>query len=152
MYAFALVLHSSLRWIVLALVALTALRAVLRLRRKAPWHRLDQHLTLIVTLAIYLQMSLGLTFYLTNPFLHAFVGKGTAALFDPIARFWMLEHPLLMGLAITCIHGAYFRVRWHPDPPGKYLRIVLFYTAALLLICAAIPWPFRSVARPLLRF
>jgi hypothetical protein len=71
---------------------------------------------------------------------------------DTYTRFFSLEHGLLMIIALILVHVGRVSVKKAPTPAAKHKRTLLFFGLAIVLILAAIPWPFREViARPLWR-
>jgi hypothetical protein len=64
---------------------------------------------------------------------------------DTVARFFAVEHPVGMLVAIILIHiGRTFGKKNIPDAM-KHKRTLLFFGLALLIILIMIPWPFREV-------
>lgn len=59
-------------------------------------------------------------------------------------RFTILEHPVMMLLAIMLIHIGYAKSKRAATDAGKYKTIFIFYLIALLIILAAIPWPMMN--------
>lgn len=59
-------------------------------------------------------------------------------------RFTILEHPVMMILAIALIHIGYAKSKRAATDAGKYKMIFIFYLIALLIILAAIPWPMMN--------
>lgn len=76
--------------------------------------------------------------------------EGTSLMKSKFYRFFWVEHPLFMILAIVLITLAY-RMSKKPLPsPTKYKRAFWLFAIALLMILLAVPWPFREVVgRPL---
>jgi hypothetical protein len=71
---------------------------------------------------------------------------------DAYNRFFSLEHGLLMIIALILVHVGRVSVKKAATPAAKHKRTLLFFGIAIVLILAAIPWPFReTIARPLLR-
>ena len=72
--------------------------------------------------------------------------EGVSLMKDLFYRFFWVEHPLMMIVSIVLITVARGKAKI-----GNYKAAGWLYVIALLLILAAIPWPFREViARPLL--
>ena len=61
-----------------------------------------------------------------------------------------MEHPVSMILAILMITLGYGMAKKNVDDQTKYKKAFRYFMLALVLILAAVPWPFRElVARPL---
>jgi len=64
---------------------------------------------------------------------------------DSIARFYAVEHTAMMILAVILITIGYSKSKKADTVAGKHKSIALFYSIALVIILAAIPWPFRGL-------
>lgn len=152
-YSILLSLHNLNRWLVL-LVGLWATWQVGRgwLRRQG-WQ--PQQMTLIqaFTRIIELQFLLGLALYLfPGAFIQAALQNipWTQIMQERLLRFFALEHPLQMLIAVVLANIALATAR--RVPPERRLRwtaILLLLT--MLLIVSAIPWPGFYYGRPWLR-
>jgi threonine/homoserine efflux transporter RhtA len=63
-------------------------------------------------------------------------------------RFFIVEHPILMILAIVFITLGHGMAKKTVDDTTKYQKAFRYFLIALVLILVAVPWPFREVARP----
>src|SRR5436190_21463182 len=103
MYTFVLVLHSWLRWIVVA-SGLLATASALRPRPPGLSDPLDRWGLIFVT-SLDLQMLLGLLLYLVlSPATKAIFDNFGASMNDPVARYWAVEHVGTMMLAVVAAH------------------------------------------------
>jgi membrane protein DedA with SNARE-associated domain len=59
-------------------------------------------------------------------------------------RFYGMEHILMMVIAIVLVTIGRKKAEKQSVPAKKFKTIALWYTIALLIIIAAIPWPFRE--------
>ena len=74
-----------------------------------------------------------------------------SAMKDPLTRFFTVEHTLMMILAWILVHVGRTSVKRAADN-DKHKQMLISFGLALVLILAAIPWPFRAeIARPLFR-
>ena len=68
---------------------------------------------------------------------------------NSVLRFWAVEHITSMFLAIVLITVARGVFRKPITNEAKHKRALLLYVVALILVIAAVPWPFReAVGRP----
>ena len=68
---------------------------------------------------------------------------------DKFYRFYWIEHPFSMILAIVFITIGYGMAKKSVSDVVKYRNAFWFFTIALILILAGIPWPFRQlIGRP----
>ena len=155
MYTIALVLHSWLRWLVLAL-GLGVFAGSYRAWRgggHAPTDggglgRLPR--TFLATLDLQLLIGLGLYFAL-SPISRAGLQDMGSALGDSVLRFYSVEHPFGMVVGVLVAHVGWMRARRHE---GDRRHRILCLTAAswLVITLVSIPWPGLPYGRALFRF
>jgi uncharacterized membrane protein YedE/YeeE len=143
MFDVMLLLHSWLRWpaLIAGIVAIVA--AFVSRPIGAEKTAADRWGGIFVGL-LDLQMLLGLLLYVVlSPTTAAIRQDFGAAMREPVARFWAVEHIALMMVAVI--------VRKARTPGSKRTRMLLTYTIATVAIVAAIPWPGFRAGRPLFR-
>jgi hypothetical protein len=148
MYALLLVMHSTLRWLVV-LAAIVAVARALSARNR--WTPGDDAAGLALLIGIDLQVLLGLILYVfLSPITTLAVHQLHLAMTARVARFWTIEHPLVMIIALALVHVGRVRIRRAGDPQSKRRAALLFYGLALLAILGGVPWPVLPYGRPLL--
>jgi hypothetical protein len=147
MYATALIVHSLLRWVVILLGAWAVLSALPG--RQSPGRPVPALPGLLFSVALDIQMLVGLLIYVfLSPVTMAAMQEMGAAMKDGAWRFWAVEHPALMILAVVFAHLG--RPRRAGASPGR--RAFVWFGLALLAILLATPWPFMPQARPWVRW
>jgi hypothetical protein len=138
MDAFILFLHSWGRWLVLGAAAF----AVLQWLRpgNAKLERLSR-LALLAT--VDLETTLGLIRW-AKSYLPLGQLPVSALMKNAGSRFFFVEHPLMMVLALVALHVGSVRARKAADGAGARRAWAIPLAVGLLLILAAIPWPFRT--------
>lgn len=145
-----LVLHNILRWAVLLFGLWTIFSAMSGIINKRNYTIADGRSNLFFMISCDIQLLLGLVLYYSNSWFERLKEPGTMK--DTYTRFFSLEHGLLMIIALILVHVGRVSVKKAPTPAAKHKRTLLFFGLAIVLILAAIPWPFREViARPLWR-
>jgi len=150
MYQTILILHSWIRW--LALVsAFGATLAVIR-NQVAGDRSLADRWGMILMMALDTQMLLGLLLYLmVSPNMEQIRANFPAAMKDPVARFWAVEHITTMFVAIILAHVGRVLARKAKDAGAKRTRLMICFGLTTLLLLVGIPWPGMRAGRPLLR-
>ena len=146
MYSIALTLHSWLRWFaILAGVGATATAF-------APGTARSEKAGLLFMIAMDLQMLIGVLLYgfLSPNTIAGFADFG-ATMRSPVARFWAVEHPVMMLAAVVLAHFGRVLARKAPTPAAKRTRMVICFGLATLLMIAATPWPGMRAGRELFR-
>ena len=153
MYTTVILLHSLARWVVLATGVFAAVRGISGWRSGRPWTLADDRAAGWFTSALDLQMLLGLLLYfwlspITTAALHDFGGAmGNSGL-----RFWAIEHPFGMIIGIALAHIGRGRLKRVTNDVKRHRTTAIFFTVALLIIVASIPWPGSPNGRPWLRW
>ena len=144
-------LHNLLRWIILVLLLLSIMKAFAGFTGKKTFKAGDKktwlftmitaHITLL--LGLY-QIAFGRYGFFSNP-----VPEGVSVMKDKFYRFFLVEHPVMMILAIVFITLGYGMSKKAVSDEVKYKKALIFFVIALILILASIPWQFREiVGRP----
>ena len=151
MYFVLLTLHSWGRWAVLLGLLFGGGRAYRGWLGRRPFTPLDDTTRHSVATVAHGQLVLGYGLYFTSPLVRAFHLRD--ATHDPGALFFGFQHVALMTLAIVVLTLGSALAKRRATDPAKFRTMALWFTGALLLILAAIPWPFSPFAhRPYFRF
>ena len=130
--------HSGLRWIVLILL-LAAIFNAFSKKNSGSYSEGDRKLALFAMISTHVQFLIGIILYFISP-LVVFAGESMK---NTVLRFYLVEHILLMLIAIALITVGHSKSKKATDAAAKFKAISVFYLIALILILAAIPWPFR---------
>jgi hypothetical protein len=136
MYSALIHSHSGLRWILLILLVLTIISVFGKRNGKVPFTAGDKKLSLFTLIATHLQAVLGLGLY----FMSSKVEFSANTMSNSVFRFFTMEHTLMMLIAIILITVGYGHAK-----KGNAKGVFTYYLIALILILAAIPWPFRAL-------
>lgn len=139
MYNGLLHLHSTLRWVILITLLISIYQLIFKkdALKTSKILLISAHLSLLIGLYQYIMGDLGLK-------LIQAAGMGSV-MKDAASRFWAIEHMSSMILAILLITIGHLKYK----KTGKGNLTSILYLVALLLIVAAVPWPFRAgVGRP----
>jgi hypothetical protein len=154
MYNAALAIHSWLRWVVLLVGLLALARAFAGRSRGRPWNRADDLVIAIFIGVLDLQMLIGLIMYFVfSPITKTGIQDIGAAMANTGLRFWTVEHPFGMIVAIALAHIGRARIRKATDAVRRHRIALIFFALALIAIVITVPWPGRAIiGRPLFRF
>ncbi len=141
MYQGLVHLHSALRWVILILLILCLIQAFTKnekIAKTSLWLLISSHIMLVLGLFQYFNSEL-VGFHMVER-----LGGFGNVMKDSFARFWVVEHISAMILAIILITMARGRAKQLKFGAAQWMYII-----ALILILAAVPWPFREgIARP----
>ena len=150
MYVFILATHSWLRWLLILLTLIVLFRVIPALIRKAPYSSYEQLLATLFFWMLNIQFILGLLLYLFfSPYTQTAFRDMSAAFNDPILRFFLIEHPLAVLLAIGAGHSNLAKVKRAVDDKQKHRYLMIGAGTCLFFMLIAIPWPFLPYGRML---
>lgn len=132
-------LHSVNRWIILVLLLLTIATAFQGWFGKKTYTEGDRKKALFTLIFTHIQLLLGIVLYFISPII-----KSKAGMKDALWRFYAVEHFSMMILAVILITVGYAIAKRKSVDIAKFKMTAIFYLIALLIMLAAIPWPFRE--------
>ena len=144
-------LHNFLRWLVLIFGLLALITGGRGIGGGRDFTNGDKRTGLYFLITMDLQLLVGLALYFIGPWgFKVIQGAGMGEVMKNAAnRFWAIEHPIMMVLAVILVHIGYAGTKGNRPHRAKFRRLFWCTLIALILILAAIPWPFRAgVGRP----
>jgi len=133
--------HSGIRWIVLLLLIVAIVNAFMKWRSGKSFTDMDKKLFLFTMIFTHVQFIIGIVLYFTSPKV-VFSGESMK---NAVNRFYLVEHSLMMFLAVLFITIGYGKVKRLTDDTAKFKSGFTYYLIALVLLLAGIPWPFRGL-------
>ncbi len=147
-----LVLHNLFRWLILLFGLWTILRAFAGVISKKEYTIADNRSNFFFMLSMDIQLLGGLALYFSGVWFDRLKNL-SENMKDANLRFFTIEHEVFMILAWILVHMGRVFVKKAVTSRTKFIRSVIFFGIALVLILFAIPWPFKeTVARPLFRW
>jgi hypothetical protein len=144
-------LHNLLRWIILILLVLSIIRAYSGMASGRPLTDGVRKTWLFTMIAAHTTLLLGLIQWFFGRYgiiTHPRQEEGSF-MKEKFYRFYWLEHPVTMLLAILFITLGYLQYKKPVADAVKYRKALVFFLLALLLILIGMPWPFRDmIGRP----
>jgi hypothetical protein len=132
-------LHSFLRYVAVFLIIWTIVHAFMNMKKKeaAPskWSMLSM-------LVVHTQFILGLILW----FQKFSAVSGTPEMKLPENRYFIMEHSMMMLIAIALITLGHIKGKRAADSATRYKTIFRFFLIGFIIMMAMIPWPFLSFA------
>ena len=132
-------LHNLLRWVILILLLVSLVQAFTKNKGLAKT-------SLFLMIAAHTMLLIGLYQWLAGRYglITADMPEGVSMMKDKFYRFFQLEHPLTMIIAVVLITLAKGKAKVQ-----DYSKAFRFLLIALILILIRVPWPFfKEVGRP----
>ena len=132
------------------LTALCCAYSGLRRRRKFSWP--DNLTRLAAVVAAHVQLALGIWLYAISPFANHFLQHFPETVHQREFRFFGMEHSLTMVVSVVLVTIGSVKAKRQATDRGKFSAMAIWYTIALVIIMASIPWVFSPfTSRPLFR-
>ncbi len=141
MYNGLLHAHSGIRWVVLALLLVTVIKAFSGWLGKKEYSSTDGKLAMLTFNFINIQFLIGIVLYFISPK----VIFSSETMSNDVIRFFTMEHITFMIIAIALISIGYSKAKKGTEDLFKHKKIAIMYGIGLLLILAGIPWPFLGL-------
>jgi hypothetical protein len=144
MYEFVKTTHSSLRWVLLALLLFVIIRHWLAFVQKKNYSKLDNATAGALVGMAHLQLILGLLLYFgLSPITKAAFSDFGAAMKDPQLRMYAVEHFATMLIAVALIQIGRIVSKKAADDASRFKKMAIYTTIALLLMLSRMPnWNF----------
>jgi hypothetical protein len=124
-------IHMVWRWVLLAAALLAVGKALIGWLGKQPWGKWDDRLGMFYTISVDVQFLLGLILWFVGPFKITDAGS---LMSSQLARFYVIEHPLIMLIALALAHIGRSRSRKAEPDVNKHRTAFIFYLLSFLFI------------------
>ena len=145
-------LHNILRWLILLFLTVSILQSFSGWRKKKTFTRSDRRMWLYTLIVAHVTLLIGIYQWLAGRYgiLTTKLPPGVDIMKDKFYRFFWVEHPVGMVLAIGLITLGYGMSKKSVSDTTKFRRAFWYFTIALVIILITIPWPYRElVGRPI---
>lgn len=134
-------IHSYWAYIVLIILIVATVNAIIGLSSKKEFKDKDLRISLFALISSHIQLIIGFIAYYTSSFYNVMreVGMGEVMKNSEL-RKPLIEHPIMIIVAIALITVGFSKHKKKNTDSAKFKTIAVFYTIALILILAVIPW------------
>jgi heme A synthase len=134
-------LHSGWAYITLIILIFAVVNALIGLTSKKEFKDKDLRVSLFTLIVAHLQLIIGfIAYFLSAQFAFVLDNGMGAAMKEPDIRLFIVEHPLMMILAITVITIGFSKHKKQTTDNGKFKTIALYYGIGLIFVLSRIPW------------
>jgi len=155
LYGGLLGLHSLLRWAMIIFLFINIIR--LNVEADQPFDKVDKAWSLRLLITTHLNLLAAIYLYFFGPNGIQIMDTEKYTMKDVMERanlrFWLIEHPIMMLTSIILITITHSYSKKDVLPGKKHRTMSILYIITLVIILAAVPWPFRGegIARPIFR-
>ena len=133
--------HSGWAYITLIIIVFAVFNAVKGLSSKKEFTDKDLRISLFTLIVVHIQLIIGLIAYFMSDYFSSLLENGMGdSMKDTVVRLFVVEHPLMMILAVALITVGFSKHKNKTTDKAKFKTIALYYGIALLFVLSKIPW------------
>lgn len=141
MYSTVFFIHSWWAYLVLLILVIASINSLIGYFSKKEYGATDFRISLFTLIVSHIQLLIGLVLYFVSPYFNAFSEGGMGEVMkDSTLRLYLVEHPLMMILAVVFITVGYSKHKKKLTSRPKFKMLAIFYTLALVFVLSRIPW------------
>ena len=134
-------IHSYWAYLVVLLLIIAVINALIGLTQNKEFSAKSLRISLLALIVAHIQLLIGLGWYFMSPAYKSLKENGMGeTMKDSTIRLLVVEHPLMMIIAIIFITIGWSKHKKQTTDKGKFKTIAIFYGIALVLILSRIPW------------
>lgn len=141
MYETVFFIHSWWAYLVLLVLIIATVNAIIGFSSKKDYGAIDFRLALFTLIVSHIQLLIGIVLYFVSPYFKAFGQGGMGTVMkDSTLRLYLVEHPLMMIIAVVLVTVGYSRHKKKLVSKPKFKTLSIFYGLALIFMLSRIPW------------
>ena len=141
MYSTVFFIHTWWAYLVLLILIIASINSLIGFFSKKEYGATDFRISLFTLIVSHIQLLIGLVLYFVSPYFKAFSEGGMGEVMkDSTLRLYLVEHPLMMILAVVLITVGYSKHKKKLTSRPKFKMLAIFYTLALVFVLSRIPW------------
>jgi hypothetical protein len=133
-------LHSYWAYLVLLILIIAVVNALIKVFGDKEYEAKDFRISLFTLIVSHIQLLIGLILYFVSPKFELWSQLGAEVMKNPLARLYLVEHPLVNIIAVALITIGYSKHKKKLTSKAKLKPIAIFYSIALILFLSRIPW------------
>ena len=135
-------IHSKWAYLVLLVLVLATFNALIKFFGDKEFDAKDFRLSLFALITMHIQLLLGIVLFFMKDYFSLIeqVGGMGKLMGNKALRNLVIEHPLTMLIAIALLTIGYSKHKKKLTSRSKFKMLAIFYTLALVLVLAKIPW------------
>ncbi|MGM5469031.1 hypothetical protein ACS386_02025 [Flavobacteriaceae bacterium LMO-SS05] len=134
-------LHSYWAYLALILLVISTFNALIKFFGNKEFGAFDFRASLFTLIVFHIQLLLGIVLFFTADYISLISDMGMGEVMkNSLLRSNIIEHPLTMIFAVVLITAGYSKHKKKLTSKPKFKQLAIFYTIALILVLAKIPW------------
>jgi len=141
MYATVQFIHSYWAYLVLIVLFIAVINSIIGYASNKEYAATNFRIALFTLITSHIQLLIGIVLYFTAPYFGVLLEEGMGTVMkDPTLRLYVMEHPLMMIIAVVLITMGYSKHKNKLTSKPKFKTLAIFYTLGLLIMLSRIPW------------
>jgi heme A synthase len=141
MYDVVKMIHSYWAYLVFIMLVVATFNALIKFFGDKEFHAVDFRISLFTLIVTHIQLLIGIVLFFTSDYLSLISDMGMGEVMKNSAlRSNIIEHPFAMIVAVVFITMGYSKHKKKLTSKTKFKMLAIFYTLALILVLAKIPW------------
>ncbi|PKD21432.1 hypothetical protein APR41_00125 [Salegentibacter salinarum] len=141
MYPTVQFIHSYWAYLVLIVLFVASINAIIGYASNKEYGATNFRIALFTLITSHIQLLIGIVLYFVSPYFSVLLEEGMGTVMpDPTLRLYILEHPLMMIIAVALITIGYSKHKSKLTSKPKFKILAIFYTLGLLIMLSRIPW------------
>ncbi|MBC3845923.1 hypothetical protein H8K90_06000 [Winogradskyella echinorum] len=135
-------IHSKWAYLVLLVLILATFNALIKFFGDKEFDAKDFRISLFALITMHIQLLIGIVLFFMKDYFGTIseVGGMGEVMKNSALRNLIVEHPLTMIIAVTLVTIGYSKHKKKLTSKPKFKMLAIFYTIALVLVLAKIPW------------
>jgi heme A synthase len=135
-------IHSGWAYIVLLVLIIATFNALIKFFSGKEYGVIDFRFSLFALITMHIQLLIGIILFFTKDYFSTIeqVGGMGEVMKNSQLRNLIVEHPLTMIIAVALVTIGYSKHKKKLVSKPKFKLLAIFYTLALVLVLAKIPW------------
>lgn len=135
-------IHSKWAYLVLLVLILATFNAIIKFFGDKEFDAKDFRISLFALITMHIQLLIGIVLFFMKDYFGTIseVGGMGEVMKNSALRNLIVEHPLTMIIAVALVTIGYSKHKKKLTSKPKFKMLAIFYTIALVLVLAKIPW------------
>lgn len=135
-------IHSKWAYLVLLVLVLATFNALIKFFGDKEFDAKDFRISLFALITMHIQLLIGIVLFFMRDYFSTIeqVGGMGEVMKNSELRNLIIEHPLTMIIAVALVTIGYSKHKKKLTSKPKFKLLAIFYTLALILVLAKIPW------------
>lgn len=140
MYQLVLSIHNAWRWVVVLIIVIAIVQFLMGWLQKQSWTPAARRTLLLYTTALDIQLLLGLLLFFISPLTTSAFSNFGEAMRNSGQRFFLVEHTVMMLIAVIVAHVTSVITRKQATDAGKFRVAAIGAIVATIAILVGMPW------------